>query len=99
MDYWSKILPSPYSVMNSELITLWNALNKVILITSLGTETKEKRKYITNSFGNTAIYGEESLNHIVTWAFHNYLNNGLYSVLQKYSEKIRNNYENNKNFN
>ena len=99
MDYWSKILPSPYSVMNSELITLWNALNKVILITSLGTETKEKRKYITNSFGNTAIYGEKSLNHIVTWAFHNYLNNGLYSVLQKYSEKIRNNYENNKNFN
>jgi len=97
MDYWSRILPSPCSVMTNELRTLWNALNKVILIASLGTDGKDKRRYITNSFGNTAIYGE-SHNYGVAWAFHDYLNNGLLSVLEKYGETIRDNYKNNKKF-
>ena len=97
MDYWSRILPSPCSVMTGELRTLWNALDKVILIASLGTDDKDKRRYITNSFGNTAIYGE-SHNYGVAWAFHNYLNNGLLSVLEKYGDTIRDNYKNNKNF-
>ena len=97
MDYWSRILPSPCSVMTGELRTLWNALDKVILIASLGTDEKDKRRYITNSFGNTAIYGE-SHNYGVAWAFHDYLNNGLLSVLEKYGETIRDNYKNNKKF-
>ncbi|MBO7762416.1 MAG: hypothetical protein J6T24_06430 [Clostridia bacterium] len=97
MDYWSRILPSPFSVMTGELHTLWNALNKVILIASLGTDDKDKRNYITNSFSNTAIYGE-SHNYGATWAFHDYLNNGLMSVLEKYGETIRDNYKNNKKF-
>ena len=97
MDYWSRILPSPCSVMTGELRTLWNALDKVILIASLGTDDKDKRRYITNSFGNTAIYGE-SHNYGVAWAFHDYLNNGLQSVLEKYGETIRDNYKNNKKF-
>ena len=97
MDYWSRILPSPCSVMTSELHTLWNALDKVILIASLGTDDKDKRRYITNSFGNTAIYGE-SHNYGVAWAFHDYLNNGLMSALEKYGETIRDNYKNNKKF-
>ncbi len=97
MDYWSRILPSPCSVMNSELNTLWNALNKVVLIISIGTDDKEKRRFITNSFGNTAIYGEEH-NYGVSWAFHDYLCNGLTSVFQNYGDTIRNNYQNNKKF-
>ena len=97
MDYWSRILPSPCSVMTGELRTLWNALDKVILIASLGTDDKDKRRYITNSFGNTAIYGE-SHNYGVAWAFHDYLNNGLLSVLEKYGDTIRDNYKNNKKF-
>ena len=97
MDYWSRILPSPCSVMTGELHTLWNALDKVILIASLGTDDKDKRRYITHSFGNTAIYGE-SHNYGVAWAFHDYLNNGLSSVLEKYGETIRDNYKNNKKF-
>ena len=97
MDYWSRILPSPCSVMTDELRTLWNALDKVILIASLGTDDKDKRRYITNSFGNTAIYGE-SHNYGVAWAFHDYLNKGLMSVLEKYGETIRDNYKNNKKF-
>lgn len=83
--------------MTNELHTLWNALDKVILIASLGTDDKNKRRYITNSFGNTAIYGE-SHNYGVAWAFHDYLNNGLLSVLEKYGETIRDNYKNNKKF-
>ena len=97
MDYWSRILPSPCSVMTGELRTLWNALDKVILIASLGTDDKDKRRYITNSFGNTAIYGE-SHNYGVAWAFHDYLNNGLLSVLEKYGETICDNYKSNKKF-
>ena len=97
MDYWSRILPSPCSVMTGELHTLWNALDKVILIASLGTDDKDKRRYITHSFGNTAIYGE-SHNYGVAWAFHDYLNNGLMSVLDKYGDTIRDNYKNNKIF-
>ena len=97
MDYWSRILPSPCSVMTGELRTIWNALDKVILIASLGTDDKDKRRYITNSFGNTAIYGEGH-NYGVAWAFHDYLNNGLMSVLEKYGETIRDNYKNNKKF-
>jgi len=97
MDYWSRILPAPCSVMTDELRTLWNALDKVILIASLGTDDKGKRRYITNSFGNTAIYGENH-SYRVAWAFHDYLNNGLLSVLEKYGETIRDNYKNNKKF-
>ena len=97
MDYWSRILPSPCSVMTGELRTLWNALDKVILIASLGTDDKDKRRYITRSFGNTAIYGERYI-HGVTWAFHVYLNNGLMSVLEKYGEIIRDNYKNEEKF-
>ena len=97
MDYWSRILPSPCSVMTGELRTLWNALDKVILIASLGTDDKDKRRYITRSFGNTAIYGERYI-HGVTWAFHDYLSNGLMSVLEKYGEIIRDNYKNEEKF-
>ncbi len=97
MDYWIKILPAPCSAMTGELRTLWNALNKVALIASLGTETKEKRRFITNSFGDTAIYGEAH-NHGVTWAFHEYLQNGLVSFLQKYGDTIYNNYLSNSIF-
>lgn len=97
MDYWSRILPSPCSVMTNELRTLWNALDKVILIASLGTDDKDKRRYITHSFGNTAIYGE-SHNYGVAWAFHDYLNNGLLSALDNYGDTIRDNYKNDKKF-
>lgn len=96
-DYWARILPSPCSVMTRELHTLWNALNKVILIASLGTDDKDKRNYITNSFGNTAIYGE-SHDCGVSWAFYDYLSNGLLPVLEKYGDIIRDNYKNNKKF-
>ena len=94
MDYWSRILPSPCSVVTNELRTLWNALDKVILIASLGTDDKDKRRYITNSFGNTAIYGENCDYCDISWVFYDYLQNGLDFVLRKYGEKVRENFKN-----
>lgn len=95
MDYWTRILPAPCSVMDAELSTLWRALDRVLLTVSLDTDDKGKRNYITHSFGNTAIYGE-SYNYGVTWVFYEYLCNGITSVLQKYGDTIRENYHNNK---
>ena len=90
-DYWSRILPGLYSDMSDAHRVIWDALNKVILIASLGTDDKEKRRYITNSFGNTAIYGEEYY-YGISWPLYYYLHNGLDSVLQKYRDVIRGNY-------
>lgn len=95
-DYWTKILPAPCSVMTGDLHTLWNALNKAVLVISLGTDEKEKRQFITNSFGNTAIYGDDGYLGSVSWAFYDYLNNGLSFVLAKYGEVIRENFTKNK---
>ena len=85
--------------MTGNLQTLWGALSKVVLVVSLGTEEKEKRQFITNSFGNTAIFGDDR-NNIgrVSWAFHDYLEKGLSFVLQKYGDEIRENFTANKRY-
>ncbi len=90
-EYWPRILPGPYTDMSDAHRVMWNALNRVVLITSIGTDDKDKRRYITSSFGNTAIYGEEN-DYDVSWPFYYYLHNGLEFVLQKYSDTIRENY-------
>lgn len=92
-DYWTKILPAPCMDMESEHHVLWNALNKVALTLSLGTNDKDKRNYISYSFGNTAIYGEPLASGI-SWTFYDYLQNGLESFLQKYGDMIRESYRN-----
>ena len=96
-EYWPRILPGLYSDMSDAHRIIWNALNKVVLIASLGTDDKDKRRYITNSFGNTAIYGE-AIEHGVSWPFYYYLHNGLDFVLQKYRDAIRDNYTKNNKF-
>ena len=96
-EYWPRILPGLYSDMSEAHRVIWNALNKVVLISSLGTDDKDKRRYITNSFGNTAIYGE-AIEHGVSWPFYYYLHNGLDFVLQKYRDAIRDNYTKNNKF-
>lgn len=96
-DYWTKILPAPYSTMEKEHSTLWSALDKVILIYSLGTERLEEREYITRSFGNTEVSGDlYSCWNGVSWAFYEYLTKGLGAFLERYSEKIRDSYESKK---
>jgi hypothetical protein len=60
---------------------------------SLDTDDKNKRKYITGSFGNTAIYSENR-GYGISWVFYDYLQNGLDFVLRKYGEKVRENFKN-----
>lgn len=92
-DYWARILPAPRTVMESEHHVLWNALHKVVMTLSLGTDDKEKRNYISHSFGNTAIYGEPD-SYDISWVFHDYLQSGLATILQKYGDKVRESYKN-----
>ncbi len=87
-DYWSRILPPPCSPMTAGQSTLWHALHKVILTVSLGTDNKRKRRFITNSLGNTAVYGEAH-NHGLPWVFHAYLTDGLASALRDHGDVIR----------
>ena len=92
-DYWTRILPAPRTVMEEEQRVLWDALHKVIMTCLLGTDDKGKRKHITGSFGNTAIYGE-NCGYDISWVFYDYLQNGLDFVLRKYGEKVRENFKN-----
>lgn len=92
-DYWARILPAPRTVMESEHHVLWDALHKVVMTLSLGTDDKEKRNYISHSFGNTAIYGEPH-SYDISWVFYDYLQSGLDTVLKKYSDKVRESYKN-----
>ena len=92
-DYWTRILPAPRTVMEDEHRVLWNALHKVVMTLSLGTDDKEKRNYISHSFGNTAIYGEPD-SYGISWVFYDYLQSGLDTVLQKYGNKVRESYKN-----
>ena len=71
---------------------IWDALNKAVLTASIGTDDIEKRRFITNSFGNTAIYGED-----ITWPFNDYLHCGFDFVLKKYRDSVRRYYENKNN--
>jgi len=97
-EYWQRILPGPYSDMSAAHYVIWNALHKVVLIDSIGTDGEDKRKYITYSLGNTAIYGEEH-EYGVSWPLFCYLHDGLAAVLNKYGDTVRKNYENSKNSN
>ncbi|MBR3894280.1 MAG: hypothetical protein IKJ35_03930 [Clostridia bacterium] len=92
-DYWARILPAPRTVMESEHHVLWNALHKVVMTLSLGTDNKEKRNYISHSFGNTAIYGDPD-SYDISWVFYDYLQSGLDTVLKKYGDKVRESYKN-----
>ncbi len=92
-DYWARILPAPYTVMEDEHHVLWNALHKVVMTLSLGTDDKETRNYISHSFGNTAIYGEPH-SYDISWVFYDYLQSGLDTVLKKYGDKVRESYKN-----
>ena len=91
-EYWQRILPGLYSNMTQAHRVIWDALNKAVLTASIGTDDIEKRRFITNSFGNTAIYGED-----ITWPFNDYLHCGFDFVLKKYRDSVRRYYENKNN--
>lgn len=92
-DYWSRILPALCSDSYDDYsATLSRALDKLMLCVSIGTDTKEKRQFITYSFGGSGMYGDDD--GTSSWFFYQYLTGGLSSVLEKYKATVRNYYQN-----
>ena len=92
-DYWSRILPALCSDSYDDYsATLSRALDKLMLCVSIGTDTKEKRQFITYSFGGSGMYGDDDGTSF--WFFYQYLTGGLSSVLEKYKATVRNYYQN-----
>lgn len=97
-EYWVRILSGPYSELSVAHRVMWNALDKAVLATCIGTDDKDKRRFITYSFGNKAVYGEKD-EVGVSWPLFYYLRYGLNFVLQKYGDIIRKKYSTNNKFN
>ena len=92
-DYWSRILPALCSDSYDDYsATLSRALDKLMLCVSIGTDTKEKRQFITYSLGGSGMYGDDDGTSF--WFFYQYLTGGLSSVLEKYKATVRNYYQN-----
>lgn len=87
-DYWIRILPAPLTHMTPPQRTLWMAAEKALLTVVLGTDTVEKRRFITNSHGNTV--GDFSR---ISWAFYEYLQKGRDAFLSRYGEAARKAFE------
>ena len=95
-DYWSRILPALCSDSYDDYTaTLSRALDKLMLCVSIGTDTKEKRQFITYSFGGSGMYGDDD--GTSSWFFYQYLTGGLSSVLEKYKATVQSYYQKNKN--
>lgn len=95
-EYWQRIHPAPYTDLSQAHQVLWGALNKVILVDSLGTENSDKRKYITLHqmlFSIRDVYGEDESIRGISWPLLNYLDHGLNYVLKEYRHTISKNYE------
>lgn len=92
-DYWSRILPALCSDSYDDYTaTLSRALDKLMLCVSIGTDTKEKRQFITYSFGGSGMYGDDD--GTSSWFFYQYLTGGLSSVLEKYKATVQSYYQN-----
>lgn len=97
-DYWTKILPAPYSIDHDhikEQSVLWHAFDKFFKAYVLGTEEVETRRYITNSHGDNGLYDDYNL----AWGeinkvFYEYLHNGLKSAIEKFGNSVKEKYKN-----
>lgn len=92
-DYWTRILPAPYSSFEPAHHVLWNAFNKFFKAYVLGTEDREMRQYITNSFGDNKLYDDICTSYEVNQVFYEYLHNGLESAIKKFSNSVKENYK------
>ncbi len=95
-DYWTRILPAPYSVFEDCHSVLWQAFDKFFKAYVLGTDDKEIRQFITYSYHNDDLYDDHKLSYQINKVFYEYLHNGLENAIEKYSKKVKENY-NNKN--
>lgn len=89
-DYFMRILPGLYQRFDKSHEMLWRAFNKAFLVMTLGTEDKNARRFITNSFGDMTVYGDKGYG-MVNRVYHYYLNNGWDKTFEKYSEFVKQN--------
>lgn len=92
-DYWTKILPAPYSHFEESHRVLWLAFDKFFKASVLGTDDLETRKFITVSFYNNELYDACSEYYEVNKVFYEYLHNGLESAILKYGDSVKDNYK------
>lgn len=93
-DYWTRILPAPYSHFDNEHHVLWQAFDKFFKAYVLGTEDRKTRQYITNCFGDNKLYDDvDSICFEVNKVFYEYLHKGLKSAIDKFGNSAKEKYE------
>lgn len=92
-DYWTRILPAPYSHCEPSHKMFWDAFDKFFKAYVLGTEDREIRQFITNSFGDNKLYDDIGTSYEVNQVFYEYLHNGLESAVEKFSNSVKENYK------
>lgn len=92
-DYWTKILPAPYSHLDNAQFTLWQAFDKFFKAYILETEDIKVRQFITNSFGDNKLYDDRSNHFEVNQVFYEYLHKGLESAIAQFGNLVRENYK------
>lgn len=92
-DYWTRILPAPYSRFDSAHYVLWQAFDKFFKAYVLGTEDIAIRQCITNSFGDNKLYDDIGTSYEVNQVFYEYLHKGLESAIEKFSDSVKEKYK------
>ncbi len=92
-DYWTRILPAPYSHFEPSHKMLWDAFDKFFKAYVLGTVDREIRQFITNSFGDNKLYDDIGTSYEVNQVFYEYLHKGLESAVKEFSNSVKENYK------
>ena len=92
-DYWTRILPSPYSSFENDQRMLWIAFDKFYKTYILGTENVATRQYITYSFGDNKLYDDCGSYYEVNKVFYEYLHKGLKNAIDKYGDSVKEKYQ------
>lgn len=92
-DYWTRILPAPYSHFDTAHHTLWQAFDKFFKTYVLGTEDISTRQFITNNFGDNKLYDVCGEHFKVNQVFYEYLHKSLESAIEKYGNSIKEKYK------
>ncbi len=92
-DYWTRILPAPYSDFDNTHIVLWRAFDKFFKAYVLGTEDVTTRQFITNSFGDNELYDNVGSSYEVNQVFYTYLHKGLDNAIEKFCDSVKEKYK------
>ena len=104
INFWRRIMPSPDpdfdNYWSKHLYEeMYRALTKFMLAYCIGTDTVEKRTFLTKRFSHAdegdALYGKERLGRFpYNHAMFVYLHCGLAAMVEKYAPIIQENYKN-----